>query len=409
MMRAPRGGRPLNASEIPLTISWFPTSMPKGPAIGDPERTTWGEFANVFWWRREGDKDGPCFIPARFTPEATGRHVRRLGANLAARTAVALDCETHKASEEIPPPLDEVVARVRREAWAAVIYTSHNHRPQAPRYRIVVPLSEEIDYELPASEVIVATLGLDGVTDTSKYTAASPFYLPSAEPDQLDHHDTVTIEGNPIDAAWMREAAGAILAGRQAVQDRIAIEARADAEKRRQAKIAAGFDPDASLIERLRSRFDLADVLLSHGYSHRKGKYRHPKSQSGCFGADIKNYGGIQRVYSHNAGDPLHRDNLPSWCGGVTALDAIDVTIIFDYGGDRTKALADLAQRFGLTKAEERRTIASLLFRLIRQQASQEVIEATAFAEGSRLGLSRADVIRIAVRVNETWPTPEAA
>jgi hypothetical protein len=59
-------------------------------------------------------------------------------------------------------------------------------------------------------------------------------------------------------------------------------------------------------------------------------------------------------LYSHNANDPLHRDNLPEWCGGVTALDSFDVVAILVYGGNRKKALAELTQRFGLAKNEER-------------------------------------------------------
>ena len=53
----------MSAAGLPLTISWFPTASPTGPAIGDPERMTWGAFCGVFWWRREGEKDGPNFVP----------------------------------------------------------------------------------------------------------------------------------------------------------------------------------------------------------------------------------------------------------------------------------------------------------------------------------------------------------
>ena len=381
----------MSTSDIALTISWFPTGIPKGPAIGDPERTTWGAFADVFSYRREGPKDGPCFIPSRFNLAADGRHVRRQSVNLAARTAVALDCEMHKTTGELPPRVADTVRRIQQQGWAAVVYTSYNHKPDAPRYRIVLPLSEEIDYELPTPEVIATTLQLAGVTDTSKYGAASLFYLPSTESDKVDHHETVTIDGVVIDAAWIVEKARALRALRKAEQERIAAVARAEAENRRQAKAAAGFDPNDSLIEMLRAHFDLASVLLSHGYSQLNGKYRHPNSQSGSFGADIKILGGIERVFSHNAGDPLHRDNLPDWCS-VIALDAIDATIILDYGGDRTKALADLAQSIGLSKIKQRKAVAALLFRLIREQNDQETIEAAAFAFGTEIGLAHTEV-----------------
>src|SRR4051812_37748156 len=94
--------------DIPLMVSWFPTAMPTGPAIGDPELTTWGAFCGAFWWRREGEKDGPNFVPARFKLEADSRHVRRLKANLLTRTAIALDIEANKETGERPPSCDDV-------------------------------------------------------------------------------------------------------------------------------------------------------------------------------------------------------------------------------------------------------------------------------------------------------------
>jgi hypothetical protein len=194
----------------------------------------------------------------------------------------------------------------------------------------------------------------------------------------------------------MRECAGIILAARQAEADRIAAEANVEAAARREAKIAAGFDPNDSLIEKLRSCFDLDDVLRAHGYEKSGTKYRHPNSSSGSYGADIKTFGGIERVFSHNGTDPLHAANLPAWCGGVTALDVIDVVTILDFGGDRRKALRELAERFNMTKAPERKVVATLIFRMLRQQAPQEAIEAAAFAEGERRGLTRDEVCQVA-------------
>lgn len=396
-------------ANLSLTVAWFPTAMPKGPAIGDPERIAWPNLATVLSERREGGKDGPCFATARFKCEPDGRHVRRLKVNVEARTAVALDCETNKATGEVPPPLTIAVERVRATGWAAVIYTSHGHRADAPRYRIVLPLSEEIAPDLPAVEVIADRLRLRGVLDESKLGAVSLFYAPSmpSGADERDH-DAIIIPGTPVDAPTMRQEAGAILAARQAEAERIAAQAHAEAAARRDAKIAAGFDPDDSLIEKLRSRFDLRDVLLSHGYAQSGTKFRHANSSSGSYGADTKVFGGIERVFSHNGTDPLHAANLPAWCGGVTALDVVDVVTILDYGGDRAKALAALAVRFGMTKAAEQRTLAKLIFRMIRDDAPQQAIEAAAFAEGKRLGLTRDEVVRVAQWV-AAQPTREAA
>lgn len=385
------------AANIMLSVAWFPTAMPSGPAIGDPERISWPDLSAVLCERREGEKDGCCFATARFKFEPDGRHVRRLKANVEARTAVALDCEMNKVTGEVPPPLTIAVERIRATGWAAVIYTSHSHSPAAPRFRILLPLTEEIAPDLPVVEVVAERLQLRGVLDESKLGASSLFYAPSMpyDADERDHA-AIIIQGDPVAAAWMRHEAGVILAARQAEADRKAAQAHAEAAARRDAKIAAGFDPDDSLIEKLRSRFDLRGVLLSHGYSQAGTKFRHANSSSGSYGADIKTFGGIERVFSHNGTDPLHAANLPDWCGGVTALDVIDVVTILDYGGDRAKALAALAVRFDLTNAAERKAVAALIFRLIRQQAPQEEIEREAYAEGERRGMSRADVIRVA-------------
>ncbi|MGH3260884.1 MAG: hypothetical protein ACRDNS_02700, partial [Trebonia sp.] len=153
---------------------------------------------------------------------------------------------------------------------------------------------------------------------------------------------------------------------------------------------------DESLIERIRDRLDLADVLRSRGYDQRGTTWRHPNSTSGSFGADIRAFGGTERLFSHNATDPLHASNLPSWCGGVTALDAFDVLVILDFGGDRRRALAELAQRFGIRNAAAQKAVARTIFRMIRKQAPQEAIEAAAFAEAQQHGMSVTDMCRVA-------------
>ena len=80
----------------------------------------------------------------------------------------------------------------------------------------------------------------------------------------------------------------------------------------------------------------------------------------------------------------------------MAAVDAFDVTAILDLGGDRKKALHELAERYGLGKREESRAVARLIYQLVRANASQETIEARVYAEGERLGLTRQGVVRVA-------------
>jgi hypothetical protein len=93
----------VSADDTQLHVAWFPSAEPKGPALGDPESSTWSNFRGALRFRREGPKDGPGFCAARFRLEGDGRHVRRLKANLLARTAIALDIEANRKNGECPP------------------------------------------------------------------------------------------------------------------------------------------------------------------------------------------------------------------------------------------------------------------------------------------------------------------
>lgn len=390
-----------------MHMGWFKTlTKSDGPAWGDAEDIDFRDFCDVLQHRREGEKDGCAFIPARFKPQhRTGRmRVRRLKTNLVSRTAIALDVELNKVTGELPPDLSTVAERLRVEGIAAAVYTSHSNSPNDPRYRVVLPLSAEIPPELPAPEVVADRLGLLGVLDHSKVGASSGFYLPSCPPGTEHLHRTIVLDGAPLNAALVVELATRLMQEREADQERIAAEAHAAAAARRAAKFAMGFNPDDSLIEKLRPLHDLEQVLLSHNYDKVGRKFRHSNSTSGVAGCDIKAFAGIERVFSHNGTDPLHASNLPSWCE-VKAIDVIDAITVLDYGGDRARCLHELAKAAGLDKADERKVLARHLFELHRIGAGPKAIDAVASLEGRDLGLS-ANEIR---EVSEWVKTQHAA
>ena len=333
-------------TELALTVSLFKT---RHTAYGVMQQMTWRAFTDLFRRRRQGDKTGKNFVLAEFQREPNGR-VHRIGANLMARTAIGLDIETSKKMDEIPPPFEDAVERIKARGWAAIVYTSHNHTPALPRFRIVLPISSEIDFKLPVVEVIAKHLDLSGVLDTGKVGGASVFYFPSAEPGQLAHHQTEIISGKPIAAEWITECAAAILAAREAEQKRQRARDLEAATKRREDRIARGLDPDHSIIEAVRDRLDLVGELIGHGYLQVPGRddlFLYPGSETRVPGVHIlTGRDGVQRVYSHHSGDPLAPGNLPEWCK-VRAIDVVDVKAILDYGGDR-KALGSLCREVGI-------------------------------------------------------------
>ena len=173
-------------------------------------------------YRRQGQKDGPGFCAARFKLEDDGRQVRRVKENLVARTVIAMDIETSKITGELPPTSDELATRIEAIGWAAAIWTSHNHcPPNNIRCRCVLPISQEIDHDLSAVEIVADDLGLAGVLDRSKLGAASLFYLPSCSGDDTaDLHQDLIVQGAAIDATLLTERARALQDAREAEADR---------------------------------------------------------------------------------------------------------------------------------------------------------------------------------------------
>jgi hypothetical protein len=54
----------------PLQLAFFPTAEPNGPAYGIQRAVSWDQLcARITAPRREGERDGPGFCPARFAPE----------------------------------------------------------------------------------------------------------------------------------------------------------------------------------------------------------------------------------------------------------------------------------------------------------------------------------------------------
>ena len=343
----------IGASGLSVHLAWFERGIVTGRALGICEDILWPDLIDVIVNnRRTGEKDGTALSPTRYEPEAgKPRVVHRVNVKARAKTAVAIDIETSKKTGEIPPPPQEIRRRLAVMGLAGIFWTSHNHLPDAMRGRLLLPLSAEINPDLPVIEIMAEKLDLAGVYDTSKCGPAAIFYAPSAAcSDDLDHHEAFAVDGATIDASLLAQEAGALAAERRAELECQAADAAAEAERRRQERLATGTDPDASLIEQIRLRLDLRAILAAHGYDKRKGKgdfWRHPNSTLGVHGLNIKLFAGIERVYSHNATDPLHYGNLPEWCG-IKAPDAFDVIAVLQFGGDRQRVFLELGRQFGI-------------------------------------------------------------
>ena len=104
----------------------------------------------------------------------------RSDANLVARTLLTLDIEDPSADVPPPPPahVADMLDLLGLEGW---VYTSLGHTPQAPRYRVVLPLSEYVTdvHTLEATTLHAAeALQVLQWCQPESYVLSQPMFLP---------------------------------------------------------------------------------------------------------------------------------------------------------------------------------------------------------------------------------------
>lgn len=104
--------------------------------------------------------------------------------NVIYRTLVTLDIDHYTPDQDgTPPPYVWEVFKSKYNS-AAVLYSTHKHADDTPRYRLIIPLSRQVtpsEYE-PICRRIAESLGIEQF-DTSTYQLARLFYWPSTSKD----------------------------------------------------------------------------------------------------------------------------------------------------------------------------------------------------------------------------------
>ena len=130
-----------------IVITLFKSST---ASIGVVRSVEWADFAPEFK-HEVGPKDGTAFACGTF------KDSHRTTKQAQSRSIVGLDVEqiASLSTGEIgpqPPSVDALAAKIKATGYAAVIYTTHSHSPEAPRYRVVMPLDGYfVDFHLELS------------------------------------------------------------------------------------------------------------------------------------------------------------------------------------------------------------------------------------------------------------------
>ena len=227
---------------------------------------------------------------------------------------------------------------------AFVCHTTASHRPESPRWRVVVPLACELDAEswgLLARAIARRFTLPDGTRpDACSERIAQPIYWP-----------TIAAEGDPfevdgsLEAPWIggefaeklieQERARDAEEAAQAAAER---EARAEARRHREARYGTA---QGSVIDAWNAAHRIEETLDRFGYEPSRtqgGRWRSPNSVSGGPPA-VKVWPDEGRFHSWHDGDAGT---------AVEHGDAFDLFAHFEHGGDFSAAVRAGAAELGL-------------------------------------------------------------
>jgi len=341
-----------------VTITLFKNKLTNE---GEPRTTSWADFVQQFK-HQVGPKDGLAFTGGTFV----GNH--RKAQNAQMRSLVVLDVEQLESSKtggsgQQPPSVNVLADILKTLGWTAVIYTTHSHRPDTPRYRVVLLLDapfsigdentnqEALEHDRLLPLLVAEKLGIVDCVDPSKFGIASLFYTPRCDEDNLEFAQVEVIDGRPLVMENLLKLAVQQAEAKRLEKQEHAVTVAKVAVAKRYSKNSYGM----SLIEKLRPQLpNLAEALASAGYTFypNRDRWLSPHSQSGIAGVTVllcKD--GVERAYIHHNSDPL--------CGGKEVFkakvhDALDIIIATRFGTSDTdfqRGLGVLAQEYGLDNA----------------------------------------------------------
>ena len=323
----------MRAAQVETTVTTFAGLQ---DTAGKVQRLGWQRIVDRLTQHEVGTRDGTLFCGAEFKG-------KRQRANVRTRHIYILDIETSKQTGEIPPDVAEVRAAIERRHWAAVIYSTWNHAPGAPRYRVVLLPESPVQFDGDTAAIeadadttlgLADAIGLGGVVDRTKLCAESMFFLPR-HPDGAEYF-ALKIDGDPLTGDELREAREA---GRQARED--------DATYTEAASAPAPERP-GSVIAAYNAAHSVAKLLEQYGYKRKPRSlvdWRSPWQQSESFATRVYD---DRRFVTLSASDIAAGIGRATRAGSAAAGDAFDLFARHEHKGDQKAAMKAAAKALGL-------------------------------------------------------------
>lgn len=235
----------------------------------------------------------------------------RKSANVVAVTALGYDVETVAGVTPAEPA--EVHARCAAMGWWHLIATTYTHTPEAPRYRLILALSEPLAPDLYREvwPLPLERLGLLACTDSACRDPARLYLLPACPANRAHLFESYYGDGEPLNARTL----AMLWAANEA------------AKPKPEPKPVRIFD-GPSVIGQFNATHSVSELLEAHGYQQRGRRWAKPGTNHTA-GPIVFDDG---RAFSHHATDEL--------AGGPH--DAFAVFTHLEHGGDVRAAVRAL-------------------------------------------------------------------
>ncbi|MCA0935580.1 DUF3987 domain-containing protein [Vibrio alginolyticus] len=203
------------------------------------------------------------------------------------------------------------------------IFSSLSHTDDKPRFRAVIPLATNVEYERwkIVTRYLNDVLFLD--SDNCSKTLAQAWLLPVVTADG-DYEYSIIEEGAPLD---ITDESHPLVADAVNFHE---LKIAAEAETPRSVREFELGEGELSPIEAYNKKFSLREVMASYGYKFTsKRRAIHPNSQSGSAGVYL--FPDSERAFSHHGNDSLHGKSF----------DSFDLYVEFEHHGNFKNALIE--------------------------------------------------------------------
>ena len=152
----------------------------------------WESFIQKLKGVKVGPKEIDVFVPADM-PD--GRRRQSAVSNI---TALTYDIDNKGVDKPIyPKTLNEIIMR---QGLSSIIYTTHSHRADYPRCRLIIQLNEPLSV-IPYKRIaykIAEKLGIERYMDKSAVEPAHCYFMPACDSQFVDHYQFLVSYGEPL-------------------------------------------------------------------------------------------------------------------------------------------------------------------------------------------------------------------